>query len=144
METTNTVKEITLQARNEAEAHKMISDFFSDVELPKNSSFSISNIFNSLFKILGILFIILFKLIKYVVLTPIFAFFWIRNAIFMGLGIALIYGIIGSLYYANTGRAHLDMTVVLWTETRVYTIAGIALFLALLVTLDDFKKMKQT
>ncbi|MGT2712814.1 hypothetical protein [Streptococcus oriscaviae] len=129
-------KEFTLYAKDKEQAHRLVEELFSE-----NSQEKIRGGFwTRLFSFLRLVSIFLWRSLFVLLLTPFFLFTWLKTAISIGLGIALIYAIIGSLYYANTGRAQLDMTTLLWTESRVYTIAGIAIFLALLVTWDSYTK----
>lgn len=121
----------------EARRHNRFSD-------DMKKSIDYRNIFSILGSITGFILYRFFKLLMFVIFSPLYIFMFIKNWVVIGTMTSIVYSIIGFLYYSNLpqyqNRYIPDGTFssILWTDTRFYIVVTVSAVLALIATIGQF------
>ncbi|HGD2962753.1 TPA: hypothetical protein ACIN81_000753 [Streptococcus agalactiae] len=119
----------------EARRHeKNLTDF--------KKSINSKSFYSSISSILSFIFTRFFKLLMFIIFSPLYLFMLIKNWIVIGIMCTVLYAISFMLFYYNTGYPLIGgfSSPVLWTESRIIILLIVSAILAFFATVGQFTK----
>lgn len=117
---------------------KLSSDFKKNINT--------KNFFTSFASVLGFILTHFFKILMFIIFSPLYLFIFIKNWILTGIMTSIVYSIAGFLYYSNLPQYQNKYvpegtySSLLWTDSRFYIILILSAVLAFFATVGQFTK----
>ncbi|HEN5999982.1 TPA: hypothetical protein U7J85_001954 [Streptococcus agalactiae] len=105
-------------------------------------SINSKSFYSSISSILSFIFTRFFKLLMFIIFSPLYLFMLIKNWIVIGIMCTVLYAISFMLFYYNTGHPLIGgfSSPVLWTESRIIILLIVSAILAFFATIGQFTK----
>lgn len=155
MEKNKEMSTITIHAHDEEEAHRLVSAVFQGEqegariqEKPvksSSSSWSPKSIFKNVGSILYLAVLWILRFVLFLLKTPFYIWFFIRNFIATGIIVGIGYFIVAYSYYSFSGQYEAirnsdAVTATLFSDTKGMILLGVVTVLAALVTFEEIRE----